>query len=378
MAWRLVGQPGVVAMLEGALREGRLSHAYLFVGPTQVGKATAARELAMALNCRGEDPPCHRCRQCHLIDIGQHPDVEAVRVGGLCEEPDHRDHHIDGSKDIRICQVRRLERLLSRTPFEGRCRVVIMDPADALNVEAANAFLKTLEEPPPSVVLVLVTSREESLPLTVRSRCRRVPFHLMAMADVERALVERWSAAPEKAAFLARLSGGRLGWAIAALEDEGLLSAREAALEDVRRLPGASLSDRFAYAKRLASTFSRERDALFAQFELWEQWWRDLLLAGAGCEELVVNSHHLDKLTEESREYQLRAVVRFLEALSRTRQQLQENVNPLLALEVLMLELPAPVIGKEEGFPEPRRGLSSAGAAEGQAGRAGWKPSMHG
>jgi DNA polymerase-3 subunit delta' len=359
VAWRLVGQPGIVAMLSRALREDRLSHAYLFVGPNHVGKATAARELAMALNCRGEDPPCHRCRECHLIDAGRHPDVELVGVGGLCEESDHRDHRTDGSKDIRICQVRRLQRLLSRAPFEGICRVVITDPADALNVEAANAFLKTLEEPPPSVVLVLVTSREETLPPTVRSRCRRVPFRLMPVADVEGALVERWSVAPEKARALARLSGGRLGWAVSALEDEGLLSARESVLEDVQRLIGASLSERFAYAGRLGYLFPRERETVLAVLGLWEEWWRDLLLVGAGCGEQAVNSDRLDKLTEESRQYRVRAVVRFLDALRRARQQLQDNVNPLLALEVLMLELPTPALGKEVGFPEPRRGLPS-------------------
>jgi DNA polymerase-3 subunit delta' len=356
VAWKLVGQPGVVAMLGRALRENRLSHAYLFVGPAQVGKATAARELAMALNCRGEDPPCHRCRQCHLIEAGRHPDVELVGVGGLCEESDHRDHRTDGSKDIRICQVRRLERLLSRAPFEGHCRVVIIDPADALNVEAANAFLKTLEEPPASVVLMLVTSREEALPPTVRSRCRRVAFRLMPVADVERALGEGWSVPPEKASVLARLSGGRLGWAVSALQDEGLLSARQSVLEDVQRLAGASLSERFAYAGRLGYLFPRERESVFAALDLWQEWWRDLLLVGAGCEEQAVNYDRLDKLTAESRKYQVRAVARFLDALNRARQQLQENVNPLLALEVLMLELPAPALGKEVGLSEPRWG----------------------
>jgi DNA polymerase-3 subunit delta' len=353
VAWRLLGQPNVVAMLRRALSEGRLAHAYLFVGPTQVGKATAARELAMALNCRGEDPPCHRCRECHQIELGRHPDVEFVGVGGLCEEPDHRDHRTDGSKDIRICQVRRLERLLSRAPFEGQHRVAIVDPADALNVEAANAFLKTLEEPPASVVLVLVTSREEALPPTVRSRCRRVAFRRMAVADMEQALVERWSVASEKAHTLARLSGGRLGWAVTAFEDEGILSARETMLEDIQQLPGASLSERFAYAGRLGYLFSRERESVLAILDLWEEWWRDLLLAAAGRAELALNFDRLDKLSEEGRKYQVRAVVRFLETLGRARRQLQENVNSLLALEVLMLELPAPVLRKEAGFPKP-------------------------
>jgi DNA polymerase-3 subunit delta' len=351
-------------MLGRALHESRLAHAYLFVGPTQVGKATAARELAMALNCHGEDPPCHRCRQCHQIEIGRHPDVEMVGVGGLCEEPDHRDHRTDGSKDIRICQVRRLERLLSRTPFEGSRRVVIVDPADALNVEAANAFLKTLEEPPASVVLVLVTSREEALPPTVRSRCRRVAFPRMAVADVEQALAERWSAAPEKAHALARLSGGRLGWAVSALEDEGLLSARESVLEDIQRLPGGSLSDRFAYAGRLGYLFPRERESVFAVLDLWQEWWRDLLLAAAGRPELAINLDRLDKLSQEGRQYRLRAVARFLKALTRARRQLQENVNPLLALEVLMLGLPTPVLGKEAGFPASPQGLRHRGTVE--------------
>lgn len=353
MGWRLLGQPAVVAMLAGALREGRLAHAYLFVGPTQVGKATAARELAMALNCRGEDPPCHRCRQCHQIEEGHHPDVELVGVGGLCEEPDHRDHRTDGSKDIRICQVRRLERLLSRSPYEGRHRLVILDPADALNVEAANAFLKTLEEPPASTVLILVTSREDALPPTVRSRCRRVAFRHMAVADVEQALVERWSAPPQKARALARLSGGRLGWAVSALEDEGLVAGRALVLDEVQRLANASLLERFAFAGRHGVLFAREREAVLAVLDLWEEWWRDLLLAAAGRPDLALNQERLDKLSEKSGEYHMRAVVRFLRALGRARRQLQENVNPILALETLMLELPAPALRKEAGFPRP-------------------------
>jgi DNA polymerase-3 subunit delta' len=307
----------------------------------------------MALNCRGEDPPCHRCRQCHQIEVARHPDLELVGVGGLCEEPDHRDHRTDGSKDIRICQVRRLQRLLSRAPYEGSHRVVIVDPADALNVEAANAFLKTLEEPPPSVVLILVTSREEALPATVRSRCRRVAFRRLPVADVEQALVERWSAAPEKAKSLARLSGGRLGWAVSALEDEGLLSSRNSVLEDVQRLAGASLLERFAFAGRLGHLFPRERDTVLAVLDLWEEWWRDLLLATAGRPELALNLDRLDKLSEESGKYRVRAVVRFLKALGRARRQLQENVNPVLALEALMLELPAPALRKEVGFSGP-------------------------
>ena len=175
--------------------------------------------------------------------------------------PDHKDHSTDGSKDIRICQIRRLERLASRTPFEGRYRVVIVDPADALNVESSNAFLKTLEEPPPSLVLILVTSREGALLPTVRSRCRQIPFSALPSAESRRRYRRSGRCRLTRPRLLARMSGGRLGWAVTAWEDETWLPAREATLEEVYRLTTAGRDERFAYASQLATRFYRDREA---------------------------------------------------------------------------------------------------------------------
>jgi DNA polymerase-3 subunit delta' len=357
--WTIIGQERAVALLTQGLSQGRFSHAYLFAGPAQVGKATTALQFAQALNCRGEDPPCHRCRQGHLIEEGKHPDVEVITVGGLCDESDHKDHSADGSKDIRICQVRRLERVVSRAPFEGRYRVIIVDPADALNEEAANAFLKTLEEPPASAVIILVTSREEALPPTVRSRCRRVPFAPMPVARLAEALESGWSVPADEAELLARLSGGRLGWALAALGDESVLEARKDALNEIWRLAAAGRDERFAYAGRLAAQFPRDRQTVLAALDLWRDWWRDVLLVRAGLLEgredalpPLTNVDALDKLALEGTKYNMADLIRFLVAIGETRRYLQENVNPYLALEVLMLELPAPVSGKEA---EPSR-----------------------
>jgi DNA polymerase III subunit delta' len=339
-------------VLGRALSDDRVSHAYLFAGPPQVGKATAAVEFAQALNCRGEDPPCHRCKQCHLIEEGKHPDIEIVGIGGLCEESgaDHRDHSTDGSKEIRICQVRRLKRVASRAPFEGRYRVAIIDPADALNTESANALLKTLEEPAPSLVLILVTSREEALLPTVRSRCRLVPFNTMPAAAIEAALKETWEVPPEDAALIARLSGGRLGWAVNAWEDETFLPARESILEDAYRLTTAGRDERFAYAAGLANRFSRDRENVLGVLELWQEWWRDVLLVAAGKPEVAVNRGNLDRLTLITGKYEVGDIVSFLAALRRTRAYLFDNVNAQLALEALMLQLP--VSRKERPLPE--------------------------
>jgi DNA polymerase-3 subunit delta' len=347
-------------VLGRALAEGRASHAYLFAGPPQVGKATAAVEFAQALNCRGEDPPCHRCKQCHLIEEGKHPDIEVIGIGGLCEESgsDHKDHSTDGSKEIRICQVRRLKRIASRAPFEGRYRVAIIDPADALNAESSNALLKTLEEPAPSLVLILVTSREEALLPTVRSRCRLVPFNTMPSAAIAKALEETWEVPPDDAALLARLSGGRLGWAVTAWEDETFLPAREAVLEDAYRLTAAGRDERFAYASQLALRFSRDRENVLGVLELWQEWWRDVLLAATGRPETVANADSLDRLALVAGKYTVEDIVSFLAALRRTRAYLMDNVNAQLALEVLLLQLP--VSRKEKRLPDAAAGIGSS------------------
>ncbi len=362
--WRTIGQERAVAVLSRALIEDRISHAYLFAGPPQVGKATAALEFAQALNCHGEDPPCHRCKQCHLIEEGKHPDIEVIGIGGLCEEsgPEHRDHSTDGSKEIRICQVRRLKRIASRAPFEGQYRVAIIDPADALNVESSNALLKTLEEPVPSLVLILVTSREEALLPTVRSRCRLVPFSTMRPEAVAKALQETWEVPPEDAALLARQSGGRLGWAVMAWEDETFLPAREAVLEDAYRLTAAGRDERFAYANELGHRFSRDRENVLNVLELWQEWWRDILLVASGRPETVTNAGSLDRLALVAGKYRIEDIVSFLTALRTTRAYLMDNVNAQLALEVLLLQLPVP--RKEKRLPDAASPVASSGQRE--------------
>lgn len=340
--WTVVGQEKAVGMLARTLAEGRVSHAYLFVGPDQVGKGVAARQLAQALNCVGESPPCGECRPCRLIAEDKHPDVEVVGIGGVCDEPEHRDHRADGSREIRICQVRRLERVVSRAAFEGRYRVIIVDPADALTTEAANAFLKTLEEPPPNVVLILVAEREELLPPTVRSRCRRVPFGAAPVAEVERALRERWGVPAKEAERLARLSRGRLGWALSVLADETVLEAREAALEEGQRLVAASRVERFARAFELAAGYGRDPRPVHALLEAWQEWWRDVVLVAVGKDERAVHVEELDRLRQQAAQYGVEASLGALEAVARTGRELEENASPLLAVETLMLELPGP------------------------------------
>jgi DNA polymerase-3 subunit delta' len=196
-------QDRAVSSLRSALRRGAVHHAYLFAGPEGAGKGRAALLLAQAANCEGgpdeqasgRDDPCGACGPCRKIERGVHPDVlvlrdeRAMTKAGRWEPKGGR----TPSKDIVVDQVRDVvDRRLALKRFEGRRRFVIVDPADAMNPQAQNALLKTLEEPPPDTTLVLVASSPDSLLPTIRSRCLRVPFAPLPaapMAEEERAAV---------------------------------------------------------------------------------------------------------------------------------------------------------------------------------------------
>lgn len=174
----LIGHRGPLRILKGMVRRDRVPSALLFSGDTGIGKMLTAVTYAKVLNCLDprEDDCCDACASCVKIERGSHPDVRRI-------EPENG--------EIKIEAVREIIGNLAFRPFEGRVKVVIIDDADVLNIAAANAFLKTLEEPPAQSLIVLVSSRPDRLPATVRSRCVRVRFNCLSgeeCNDVLRAL----------------------------------------------------------------------------------------------------------------------------------------------------------------------------------------------
>ena len=174
--WETRGQDWAVDFLRRGLEQGRLAHAYLLVGPEGVGKATLAKDLARAVNCDEDAPPCGQCRSCRRIAEGKHPDIMVVSLSDRQDDGERRGRAAEARapRDIKIDQIREMQRWVALKPFEGRYRVFIVDGAENLNAESANALLKTLEEPPPQVLLILLATDERRLPATVVSRCQRL------------------------------------------------------------------------------------------------------------------------------------------------------------------------------------------------------------
>jgi DNA polymerase-3 subunit delta' len=224
MSWsRIKGHDPIVNLFVTAYSQGRLGHAYLFIGPTGVGKQTFARELAKALLC--ERPlqklvACDTCPSCHLAEAGTHPDL-------ICAK------RPDDVVELPVSVIREMSEQLSLKPARGGRKVAILDDADDLNEASANAFLKTLEEPPPGSLLILIGggSADRQLP-TILSRCQIVRFAPLPAETVESLLKEHEVTEPARLQRLLRVAEGSVGQALA-LDDEELWNFRTLLLKNL-------------------------------------------------------------------------------------------------------------------------------------------------
>ncbi len=325
----ILGQDWVVSHLKTAMFKGRLSHAYLFLGPEGVGKASTARALAAALNCAqpaDDGDACGICPSCRRLKAGTHPDFLVI-------SPE------ESKAQIGIEQIRELRRLTAYPPLGGGWRVVLIKPAEALSAQndaAANALLKTLEEPPPRHLLVLTARGEADLLPTIVSRCHKLAFAPLPSALIIRELESRRGLPPAQAALVAALSGGSLGRALV-LDPEELVRQRDQALADLAQLNRGSATAVLEWAQRLTKNRGDLDDFLL----LAQLWYRDLLLSyfQAPASHLA----HQDLLPALAQE---RAAghpeetwfAKFM-ALGAALRQLQANLNPELTLDILGFRL---------------------------------------
>jgi DNA polymerase-3 subunit delta' len=323
----VVGHRQAKALLERAVLSGTVRHAYLLTGPEGIGKTTLAWALARLLECERRAPesaePCGECPACRRLAHGSHPDVR------LIEPP-------EGKRTLGIEAVREVLRAASLAPTEGAWRVFLILTIERMTPEAANALLKTLEEPPPGVVLLLTSAEPEALLATILSRCQQVAMQPIAPDELADALVSGWQVSPTEARELAALANGRLGWAIRALEHPELREQRAEQLGQLASLTTASRDARLRQAGTLASDVESARRTL----ELWMLWWRDVVLAACGATNLATTGEARDRAERQGRALGEARARAFMHALLTAQAALDANANPRLTLEVLMLDLP--------------------------------------
>ena len=243
-------------------------------------------------------------------------------------------------RSISIEKVRALQHDASLSPSEAAWKIYLIISAEQLTIPAANCLLKTLEEPPEHVVLVLTVPDGVDLLPTIVSRSQVMRIGFVSSVEIARALITDFEVEPVRAETLARLAGGRPGWAIRALTDDDVLQERERAIADVTTSSRPGHRDRLAVAERLASGYSRDQASVFQTISLWQTWWWDVHLIQLGCADLVANVDRLDTLESFATQATDVAVVSYLRDLETASRRLVQNVNPRLALEALLVRSP--------------------------------------
>jgi DNA polymerase-3 subunit delta' len=326
MNWGMLGHEWAVKLLREQAARGTFSHAYLFSGAEGVGRRTLALRFAQALNCLqppqpGE--PCRACRACAHIEQMQYPDLtvtQAERVGGV----------------LKVEQVRELQHGLALAPYEGRYRFALLLRFEEAHPSAANALLKTLEEPPARSMLALTAESAEELLPTVGSRCVVMRLRPMPIPEAARAMEAEWGFPAAEARLLAHISGGRPGYAMRLHRQPELLEQRAALLDEHSRLLNNGRAARFAYCEALAKDKERLRAALLA----WTSLWRDVALQASGAAAAPGNVDRAEEIAALSRRCEARTAAGAAAAMQRTLDLVERNVNARLACEVLMLDLP--------------------------------------
>ena len=333
---QVVGHHRLVTLLSRAVARNTLPPALLLAGPAGVGKKRVALALAAAINCTSpkmgtdlERDACGECPSCRRIARGVHPDVMLIEPGDT------------GS--IKIEAVREVIREAGRRPFEARRRVVIINEADALVEQAQHALLKTLEEPPPSSIFLLVSSLPDALLTTVRSRCPRLRFGPLTPADVSTALVRDHKYTEAEAHAAAADAEGSVGRALSA-ESADLVEARETAtrvLQQAARAhdPVARVNTAQDLSPKKGSPMN-ERDQLAACLRIMASVLRDLgLIASKADDAVLVNTDLRAELDALSRSFDANRSVRAYTAVDEALAALERNANAKVVADWLVLQL---------------------------------------
>lgn len=315
--WQTIGHEWAVEALQRSVESGRIAQANLFTGPHHIGKTHLALEFAAALVCEGESPPCGTCRGCRLVKRQAHPDVFVM-------EPE------DGR--IRIDQVRALQHELALSPYEAEWRIAIIRRFEMSTVQAGNALLKTLEEPPERAVIIITAADAGLLLPTIVSRCRVMALRTVPAGTIREALVTQSGLSDERAELLARLSAGHVGWALRAADDKDALAERQEDAETFFKILQASSAARIRAVELLY-----QRDDLDELIRLWQMWWRDILLAKIDSLDLIVNLDFVEEIQRSAQRYSVEQAQRAMRSAEYFLEQLEHNVNARLALEVLVL-----------------------------------------
>ncbi|MDD5645120.1 MAG: DNA polymerase III subunit delta', partial [bacterium] len=359
----VAGHKRQCVILSDAVARGRVAGAYLFAGPDGLGKKFIAIRLAKILNCLScrDSAPCEKCESCRKINSGNHPDVLVVHPKGK-------------ERIINVALIGDVLKKVSRKSYEGRYKVIIFDDAHRMRKDSSNKLLKTLEEPPPGTVVILVTSRPDRLLPTIVSRCQTINFYLLSDKEIENFLVGMKKIPFEEAKAIASFAGGRISESLKLLSGDSA-RRRNIYLNNLRSVINGNLAVLFNVISVINSEFQKlleesaadikkEKQAdgyedfkeirelidaeafSHVQYEkeemllIWQIWFRDMLLikeCGSGAD--IVNKSEKDALLRFSDGCGFDEILNCIKAVEHARDMVRFNVNFQIVLEEFFLDI---------------------------------------
>ncbi len=317
----IVGHEKTIAMLQRSIENDALSHSYLFEGESGIGKRMLAQVFAKTLLCRkGGTVPCNSCISCYKVDEGHHPDLFML-------EPE--------KNLIRRAEIDRLISEAKKAPFESRKKVFIIDESDKMNVESKNALLKTLEEPPAYVHIILVSSNPNNLLATILSRVESIKFYPVNQGDIAKLLQEEYGSSEDQASFIASFTKGAIGKSISIAGDEDFFEKRDRLVRIIDDLVHNDLTRAFS-SKDFFEEAKEEIDDLL---DLIIYWFRDLLIyKELGETDLIINRDKIDILSGQSY-MNFKKINDIIDNIQETKMNIRRNVNYQLAIEVMLINI---------------------------------------
>lgn len=332
MDWKIHGHEWASQILQKHIAHNNVRHAYLFSGPPGIGRRSLAIRFAQALNCiqppvSGE--PCGECRLCKQIEKLQQVDLTTTQS-------------IEDSNTIKVEQIRELQNSLSLAPYEAKYRVAFLLNFQEATPNAQNALLKTLEEAPPKVILILTADSVENLLPTIVSRCEILRLRPLSMELCTKVLNKQWQIPLEMANELAHLTAGKVGQAVRYHQDPDQLEILHHLVQDAYNLLGGSIQTRFEYADQLADLKRKNvtRESIGLMLQTWLSLWRDFYICASGSDMPLtyINFQSLSQKTAKRLDHNLihRQLLRLESAIT----QLDQNLNSRLLIENILLDWP--------------------------------------
>ena len=331
--WDLIGLDRQIDLLKRLVDFDNGIPCLIFAAPEHCGKHSLVSRFTQMLNCVVPDSPCGHCEICRKIDAGIFPDL--YFIGLPLDDNDKK------KTEISITQIRDVIRVVSLPPYQGQFRVVVLEDADKLSLSAANALLKTMEEPPDNNVFVLLTSRAEAIPETIRSRCLLLEFTRTRPENITRLLFENHQLTDDNASNISKFADGRPGLAVTCALNESIITERNAGFDILVNLLTANFQQRFEIAQSLSNRFGNNRTEVYLLLDNWALLVHDLIMNKLSLTDLVRHTEYVADNSFLIKYLNSGNIVSLFRVISNTRANLERNAGARLCFDLMMLDLPS-------------------------------------